>query len=155
MKKSAASWWVLVAANIIASFWLWYFGVFHYVFETDMTYISGIIGVLYICVLLYLPVEFTSYKNVFSSADIYSRPYYIANHLPALGLLGTVIGLMFAVNVMAHMEINIEDPNSVLDMMKRMFSALGTSLITTIVGIILSLLLKIELMILDSIYKSE
>ena len=155
MSKSLATWCVIIATNIITAFWLWFFGIFEYVFEMDLTYLTEIISILYVGVLLYLPFEFSFRQRTIHPYDIYARPYYIANHLPALGLLGTVLGLMFAVNAISQMDINVDNPDSIVEMMKQMFQALGTSLITTIVGIILSLFLKTELMILDAVFKSE
>lgn len=152
MSKSLATWVVLWAANILAFWWFWYFGTTEWVLKTDMTYISAFIVVLYIAVMAWLPYEFSGYK---SKREIYEKPYYIANHFPALGLLGTVIGLMYAVTVMMNIEINVSDQSTIVDMMSKMFSALGTSLITTIVGIIFSLVLKTELLILDTVYKNE
>ena len=152
MSKSSSVWWVMVVSNIIAFFWMWYFGLVDWVIETDVTYISLLIVVLYAGTLLWLPKQYSLYR---SGEEIYETPNYIANHLPALGLLGTVVGLMLAVMVMAEMKIDSQNQKDIIDMMKQMFSALSTSLITTIVGIILSLVLKFELLVLETVYNNE
>ena len=80
---------------------------------------------------------------------------YLSNNLTSLGLLGTVIGLMIAVNTIAGLNIDVSDQSTVITLMQKMFNALGTSLVTTIVGLICSLVLKLQIVILQAVSTNE
>lgn len=152
MNKSIALWATFLVSNALAMFWLYYFNVFAFVLSADITYISFGILALYLTSLVSIYFELNSDK---SFEDKFENHMFISNHLPALGLLGTVIGLMYAVNTMAGVTIDARDQGTIMNLMSSMFSGLGTALVTTIVGLITSLVLKVQLIALDTVHKNE
>lgn len=150
--KTLSLWFIFVLGNTIAAFWLVYMGVFAWMIQVDITFISVLVLMLYSWSILSLLHDVKSKKPFKEKFDV---QYFIANHLPALGLLGTVIGLMFAVNAMSSMNINVSDQSTIIKLMQQMFTALGTALVTTIVGLITSLMLKAQILIINSVHKHE
>jgi len=152
MSKSISTWWVLLVTNIIALFWLYYFGILQWVYQTDATPISISLIVLYLGVLLWMPREFSLFRTF---DEMFETPLYIATFMPRIGLLGTVIGLYIAVNAMAGVNIDAGNQSQIMGMMSSMFLALSTSLITTIAGLGLGLLLQSQILILETVFKHE
>lgn len=152
MKKTAALYIIFSLANIVALFWLVYFDMIEWLLKVDITYLSFLIIGLYVITSFFLRKEANSTKPLSEKFDVHM---YVASNLTAVGLLGTVIGLMIAVYAMSGLAIDVENQKSIIDLMQKMFNALGTSLITTIVGLICSLLLKLQIVTLNTVMKNE
>jgi len=150
--KVWAVWYTMIATNICAAIWLVYAGVFGWVVSHDFTYISVLIIALYVGCLVTMP--FTEFDWSKSNTRRFDTQYYISGRLTQLGLLGTVIGLMVAVDGLSQLSIDVGNQSAIMGMIKLMFSALGTALITTIVGLICSILLATQLVLLDRIFKN-
>jgi DMSO reductase anchor subunit len=123
-----------------------------WVVEKDFTFLSVFIFVLYIGSVISLWFDAKTKKSI---KEKFNVQWFIANHLTVIGLLGTVIGLMVGVDSLAEIEINLEEPKEILSIIKTLFLALSTALVTTIVGLIASLLLKIQILIINSVCRNE
>jgi len=151
-KKIMAFWATMIASNLCVAVWLVYSGVFGWVVSHDFTYISVMIMALYVGCLVSLP--FTEFDWSKSNTRRFDTHYYISSRLTQLGLLGTVIGLMVAVDGLSQLTIDVNNQSAIMGMIKLMFSALGTALVTTIVGLIASMALATQLVLLDRIFKN-
>ena len=154
--------WFLIFLLSILGFVVYYStGLFWKVHEADITYICHIITIVY----FYFSIKVG--KDTFNVCiDIcdnnVERPYedraryrfwyyklkkyyrysdmgwFVANHLPQLGLLGTLIGMAY---VFLFSDLNMATKAGQLVA----FKGMGTALYTTIAGSIFSLILKIQL----------
>jgi len=152
MTKSTIFFVLFSISNLLAIFWLGYFDIYSWIASKDITYISFLIGVVYMATLLSFFFEIRSGKN---SDDVFELQMFIANHLPALGLLGTVIGLMISVESISTIKIDPNEQTEIIEMMQNIFLALSTALLTTIVGLITSLLLKGQLVVMNMVHSHE
>ena len=152
MTKTLATWIMFLIANLSLTFWLVQAGIPMWVVEKDFTFLSVFIFVLYIGSVISLWFDAKTKKSI---EEKFNVQWFIANHLTVIGLLGTVIGLMVGVDALAEIEINLEEPKEILSIIKTLFLALSTALVTTIVGLIASLLLKIQILIINSVCRNE
>ncbi len=74
--------------------------------------------------------------------------WFVSAQLIALGLLGTVIGLMFSFS--GFENIDVSNPLQMKMLIQQIAGGISTALITTITGIICALLLRIEYFILEN-----
>jgi len=144
MNKKTRLFVIFSIINVLVAFWLSYFGFIEWINTIDFTYISFFI------MFLYLMGSASLYQS-----KTYDIQMFLSNNLTSLGLLGTVIGLMVAVNAMSGLTISPDDQSSIVQLMQKMFNALGTSLITTIVGLIASLMLKYQIVCYDMVSDHE
>ena len=100
----------------------WYMGWVQLVLSADQTYIVEGISVAFIGALI---------------ACMYNPGFagWVGGMLPAVGLMGTVIGFMIAFTGEVTPEAMV-DPESFKRLVARMLSGLGTALSTTLVGVV-------------------
>jgi uncharacterized membrane protein YfhO len=153
MTKTFATWISFLIANAAIGFWLINLGVPVWVIENDFTFLSVIIFFLYVGSVISLWWESVVNRT---PEERFSVQWFIAQHLTVVGLLGTVIGLMTGVAVLSEQSnIDPNDIESITTVLTSLFLSLSTALVTTIVGIVASLLLKVQLLIINSVHKNE
>lgn len=152
MTSATKSYIMFLMANTVAFFWLGWFGIVQWINTIDITYISLFIIALYAGCVLSLNRELKSQK---SKRERFKLHWYVAGRMPALGLLGTVVGLMYGVNSMASIGLDLNDSTQVIALFQKMLLSLGTSLITTVVGLICGLLMQAQILVLDTVDKHE
>jgi len=153
MNDSKVIWTVFMIVNGIIFFWLWNKGIPAFVAAKDMTYLSFLIVILYVTSVASLIKDILSTTTPFK--EKFETQYYVANQLTALGLLGTVIGLMYGTDSLATIELNIDAPETILGALTHLFTAISTALVTTIVGLMCSILLKTQIVVLNKVHKNE
>ena len=164
MKSALIRWWltiwVIIAATAVGS----YYGMFQYLWNIDSLHIGfGISSlIMFIFVVTSGWIGYLHYQIPYTyGLDIHLRKltdtldpcWFAAESMTALGLTGTVVGfLMMLGTSFAALEIgNIESmQQAVIDM----GSGMSTALITTLVGLVCSLLMKKQLVNLEHGIKS-
>jgi hypothetical protein len=146
--KTFTKWFLLNALMITAAFLIEQKEYISLVVKNDVTHISIIIMALYVLVslyigrLCYLADKATKGKDreeLLKSADI---GWFAGEHFFSLGLLGTILGLCVATSTSLTEEAQVSQIVAGLKV------GLNTAFYTTICGIIFSLPLQMQLMIL-------
>ena len=141
-------WFLLNAVVLTAAFFAEQKDIISTMVENDLSYISTIIISLYILVsayvgrLCYLTDRATKGKErekLLKGMDI---GWFAGEHFFSLGLLGTLIGLTIATSTSLTAEAQVSDIVAGLKV------GLNTAFYTTICGIVFSIPLQVQLMIL-------
>ena len=126
-------------------------GMISTVIENDLSYISILIMILYICVsahigkLCYLADRINEKRKDEAILTLSRRSelgWFAAEHFFSLGLLGTIIGLVIAT------KGSLDSTMPLSEIVSGLKVGLNTAFYTTICGIVFSLPLQIQLMIL-------
>lgn len=145
------AWWASVLLIGTGVFWADYFGIVEKIWATDVTMITSIITAIFVGTNLFLgylalkvsdPLfVITNRSRILNRLD---SAWFTSEQLMALGMLGTVIGLihMLAANFVgaggdANMQVLLGD----------MWKAMGLALYTNAVGLIASIVLKVQVFI--------
>ena len=122
-------------------------GALSLIVRSDASYISILIMSLYISMTVFIGI--LAYKS-----DVVNREgkdkllkqseaaYFTADHMFTLGLLGTIIGLCIATSD------SLVDNLSVTEIVAGLKTGLNVSFYTTLCGIVFSLLLQLQLLVL-------
>jgi len=149
--KTFTKWFLLNAVMLTAFFFAETKGAISTIIKNDLSYISLLIIVLYVLVssyvgkLCYLSDKINSKRKSDASAFLLKRAdmgWFAAEHFFSLGLLGTIIGLVFATEGSLDSSL---PTNEVVSGLKK---GLNTAFYTTVCGIVFSIPLQIQLMIL-------
>ena len=143
-------WFLLNAVVLTAVFFAEQKGAISLIIKNDLSHLSIVIMSLYVCVsgfvgkLCYLADKVRAHKKpekteLLKRADV---GWFAAEHFFSLGLLGTIIGLCIAT------QTNLKETVSVSEVVTGLKSGLNTAFYTTICGIVFSLPLQAQLMIL-------
>lgn len=139
-------WWVSILLVATGIFWSNHFGLIEKIWVTDVTYITSIIAILFVSYNLLLGwYTFKQSRPSFSffydkeSAKIYDMGWFLSEIMMALGMLGTVIGLIYMLSTSF-----IGDTSQMQSQLGIMWQHMGLALYTNAVGIVGAIILKIQ-----------
>ena len=144
-------WFLLNAVMLTAAFFAEQKGAISTMVKNDLSHISILIMVLYVLVsvyagkLCYLADKINENKKEEAKEFLRKRSHmgwFAAEHFFSLGLLGTIIGLIFAT------KGNLDSSIPIAEMVGGLKEGLNTAFYTTVCGIVFSLPLQVQLMIL-------
>ena len=144
-------WFLLNAVMLTAVFFAEQNGAISTIVKNDLSYISILIMVLYVVFsvyvgkLCYLADKINKNREKDAREFLRKRSHvgwFAAEHFFSLGLLGTIIGLVFATDGSLDSSIPISE------MVSGLKEGLNTAFYTTVCGIVFSLPLQVQLMIL-------
>ena len=149
MRSTFVKWFLLIGVTATALFLAEQKGALSLIIANDASYISILIMSLFVGMSAFLGV--ISYQSDTAGkqerAKLLKRTdigHFTADHLFTLGLLGTVLGLIVATSG------SLIDTASVSEIVAGLKEGLNISFFTTITGIISSLLLQLQLLVLKN-----
>ncbi len=140
-------WWVSVLLIATGAFWANHYGFVSQIWENDVTYITSLIAASFIGINILLgwitfkasnPSFFISNKE--KILKVYDTGWFMSEIMMALGMFGTVIGLI----MMLSTSFVGTDAAQMQTQLGSMWSHMGLALYTNAVGIIASILLKLQ-----------
>ena len=142
-------WWLLFCTSCAALFTAYSFGFIDALIAKDITRLSfAILGVFFTSSIF---VGWLTYKRsrgntVEAGTNI---GWFITELLLALGMIGTVIGFILMLGG-SFESLNIADTGSVKTALTDMAIGMSTALYTTLVGMVCSQILKVQLVNVES-----
>lgn len=150
-------WWVIVISTLVISAYCLILGLFHQLWNIDVSKLSFLIFSLTSLVTVF--IGFLTYRaeqywyTHRQLVDTYIQPCrFSAQVMSELGMLGTVIGFLFMLGPAFAGGDLLADPSATIS---NMAVGMATALTTTLVGIICSLIIKIQLVNLDIIIDTQ
>ena len=83
------------------------------------------------------------------SVDAMNRLWFISDAMVTLGMIGTVAGFLIMMGD-GFTGLDAKDPAAIQKTIQTVGAGMGTVLVTTLMGLIASVLLKIQLVIIDN-----
>ncbi len=140
--------WLYLWFNVFLLVVCHYFGIFDILARVDFTFLSfAIIGIMMLD-MIYLTVSI--WKG--ESPDLESH-WYIKELLLAMGLTGTLIGLIYVFTPLAGVDLT--NVNAMKDLVVHVASGVSTKLWTSLTGIVCGNILAMFLLIIEGAYKTR
>lgn len=144
--KKFMAWWVSVLLIGTGVFWAYFFGLVHTVLQADETYITSLIAAIFVACNLKLGViayqiDSPNYWDMDVIKKRLETLWFMSEQLMALGMLGTVIGLIM---MLSTTSVGSIDAGSMQGVLTGMWKAMGLALYTNAVGLVCSILLKLQ-----------
>ena len=142
-------WWLFFCLSILIATVSYYFGFFHELYEKDVTKLSFAIITIYTVASIYvgkLTHNQRVGKQYFTGLNV---SWFTSEILLSLGMIGTVAGFILMLGD-SFGSIDTASPESLKEALRSMALGMSTALYTTLVGLILSQALKIQLVNLES-----
>lgn len=145
MNRKFLYWWLLNCLTVALLFVLWDFGILRSVYTQDATYITFLLTVLLTGATASIGWKY--YKHKLNTS--YFVESYVSSIAITLGMVGTVIGFMIMLSgTFGNIELN--DVQAVKRLLEALTTGLFTALNTTLVGLITSLHLRTQFVLLGS-----
>ena len=145
-------WWFLVCTQAALGTVAYHFNFFHHLYREDITRIGFIILTILVLTTLWLGKKVYSLKSkwagVEEAIEQFSSGWFIAESCLVLGLIGTVTGFILMLGT-AFTELDVTNITSVQNALVKMSLGMSTALYTTLVGLISSLIIKIQLVAIE------
>jgi len=137
-------WWLIFCISIAAFFTLYIFGFIDALIAKDTTRLSfGIIAIYFFASGFTGLITYKTTKGKKQGANI-NIGWFITELLLAMGMIGTVIGFILMLGG-SFESLNVADTGSVKTALTDMALGMSTALYTTLVGLVCSQLLKVQL----------
>ena len=145
-------WWFLFCTQAALGTIAYHFSFFHHLYREDITRIGFFILGILIFTSLWIGKKVFSLKRNWPGAEVaikdFSPGWFIAESCLVLGLIGTVTGFILMLGI-AFINLDVTNVASVQEALKNMSIGMSTALYTTLVGLVSSLAIKVQLVIIE------
>ena len=139
--KALLRWWLIFCISILAGGVAIYFNLHQDLYDGDQTKLSFLILAIFILTSGW--VGWCTKKSEFQIQNI-DVGWFVAEACLALGMIGTVTGFLLMLSG-AFADIDLANTATIQAALSKMALGMSTALYTTLVGLICSLTLKIQL----------
>ena len=147
MKIEFFRWWLFICLLIIGTYFGLHFDIFSTIFDTDKTYLSSVISILFIgsTILTGYRTWLFNYRNIFTDTKL---GWFCGEVMFSLGMIGTLIGFILVFgDALAH--IDLENQDNKVKIIADMGIGISTAIYTTLAGLVGTVLLWIQLINLE------
>lgn len=139
-------WWLIIVLSVIGSCVSIYFDFDKFLYENDLTKLSLVILLFF--TISSIIVGYKIYKQFVEKVDAYTyeTEWFVSEILVSLGMIGTVIGFIYMLYTVFG-NLDVGDTSIIKASLSTMANGMGTALLTTLVGLTSSVLLKCQLVL--------
>ncbi len=149
--KALLRWWLIFCLSILAGGIAVYFNLHIDLYHADQTKISFLILSVFTMTSLWIGWKTKLTEN--TKQDV-SVGWFTAEACLALGMIGTVTGFLLMLSG-AFADIDLSNTSTIQNSLTKMALGMSTALYTTLVGLICSLTLKIQLVNVENENKQD
>ena len=143
--KDFLYWWLIICMVATGSYITHTMGWLVPLYTNDITYITFLITVVTI-----LTTASLGYKFKMSDANSVDVEWFVSDVVLTLGMLGTIIGFMIMLQG-TFSSIEFNDAHSIRIALSSMSKGLFTALNTTLLGLVSSIILKVQLILYENV----
>jgi ABC-type phosphate/phosphonate transport system permease subunit len=140
--KAVLKWWLIFCLSLLAGGVAVYFDLHNNLYNADQTKLSFLILGLFILTSGWIGWKTKQLDDARQNMDV---GWFIAEACLALGMIGTVTGFLLMLSG-AFADIDLANTSTIQKSLTQMALGMSTALYTTLVGLICSLTLKVQLM---------
>ena len=146
--KDFLYWWLIVCVMGTGSYIAHTMGWLVPLYTNDLTYITFVITTLAVLTTLSLGYKFKLPTR--AAAVSVNVEWFVSDVVLTLGMLGTIIGFMIMLQG-TFSSIEFNDTNSIRLALSSMSKGLFTALNTTLIGLVSSIVLKVQLIVYGNV----
>ena len=146
--KSVLKWWLIFCVTILGFGTCLYFDIHKSLYEADITKLSFLILIIFGCTSIWIG-SMTYRVGVLEDYDQQSDVgWFVSESCLALGMVGTVTGFLIMLGT-AFADVYVSNAVTLQKALSEMAVGMSTALWTTLIGLICSLIIKVQLVYLD------
>ena len=146
--KSLLKWWLVFCLTLLGMCACVYFNIHKDLYAADVTRLSFLIISIFICTSIWIGTK--TYKigihqDYNQKSDV---GWFISESCLALGMVGTVTGFLIMLGT-AFANVDVTNAATLQQALSDMATGMSTALWTTLVGLVCSLIIKVQLVNLE------
>ncbi len=145
-------WWSTIIVILFLGSYLQYeLKIFQFILANDPTFITfGVVACFFATVL---PIGYFSYRKQFkkiSPTESQLIPlWFSADAVMSIGMVGTLLGFLMVLTS-TFQDVDTTSAQAMKEVIGQLAAGMGTALLTSLAGLIASILLKLQLVMLES-----
>ena len=146
--KSLLKWWLIFCLIVLGLGVCFYFDVHKSLYESDITRLSYLILIIFGCTSVWigsLTYRVGILQDYEQKSDV---GWFISESCLALGMVGTVTGFLIMLGT-AFENVDVTNAATLQQALADMATGMSTALWTTLVGLVCSLIIKVQLVNLE------
>ena len=146
--KSLLKWWLIFCLTLLGMCTCVYFNIHKDLYAADVTRLSFLIISIFTCTSIWIGTK--TYK-VGIQQDYNQKSdvgWFVSESCLALGMVGTVTGFLIMLGT-AFENVDVSNASTLQQALSDMALGMSTALWTTLVGLVCSLLIKVQLVNLE------
>ena len=146
--KSILKWWLIFCLTLLGMCTCVYFNIHKDLYAADVTRLSFLIISIFTCTSIWIGMK--TYK-VGIQQDYNQQSnvgWFISESCLALGMVGTVTGFLIMLGT-AFANVDVSNAVTLQQALSDMATGMSTALWTTLVGLVCSLIIKVQLVNLE------
>ena len=145
---SLLMWWLIFCLTLLGVGTLIYFDIHKQIYDADITKLSFLIMSIFFITSIWIGNKTYKLEKFDEYDQDTSVGWFIAESCLALGMVGTVTGFLLMLGT-AFSNIDVSNSASLQKALEFMAVGMSTALYTTLVGLICSLIIKVQLVNLE------
>lgn len=141
--KPLIFWWLFFWVQTVGYAIAAYFGMFHLMWAADFSKISFVIFGAHLAITLWLGVKTHGKVKGFEFRE--DTGWFLAESMLTLGMIGTVVGFIYMIETTIGSLSGTVTVEALRSLISGLAYGIGTALWTTLIGLIASLCLKVQL----------
>ena len=142
-------WWLLITLTVVGLSIAAYFNFIQFLYAHDLTKLSVAILALFAATTSVIGYKLWKERDVKKKKYGYDVEWFVSEMMISLGMIGTVIGFIYML-YSVFSSLNITDTMAVQESLGKMAQGMGTALLTTLVGLVSSVLIKSQLVMVEN-----
>ena len=146
--RSVLKWWLIFCLTILGVGVCFYFDVHKNLYDADITRLSFLILIIFGCTSIWigsLTYRVGILQDYNQKSDV---GWFVSESCLALGMVGTVTGFLIMLGT-AFENVDVSNAITLQNALSDMALGMSTALWTTLVGLICSLIIKVQLVNLE------
>jgi|TARA_B100001079_G_C16269075_1_gene451288 hypothetical protein len=146
--KSLLKWWLIFCLTLVGIGASVFFDIHKHLYEADVTRLSYVILFIFACTSIWIGGKTyqVSIKEDYSQSS--EVGWFVAESCLALGMVGTVTGFLLMLGT-AFANVDVTNSATLQQALSDMAVGMSTALYTTLVGLVSSLIIKVQLVNLE------
>ena len=142
--QSILKWWLIFCLTLLGFGIATYFDVHKILYETDVTRLSYLIISIFICTSIWIGIKTYKVGKLMDYDQKVDVGWFISESCLALGMVGTVTGFLIMLGT-AFENVDVTNTATLQQALSDMAVGMSTALWTTLVGLVSSLIIKVQL----------
>ena len=153
------------------AFWKWWTGVvliivsvilleiftksLTYIYTNDSSYISLFIFCVFVVVTSIIGYRsfLLQFRNITPTENQMMFPWFAADAVTSMGMIGTIIGFLLVLGG-AFADVDPTNVEAMKKVVENLTSGMGIALLTTLTGLITSVIMKFQLVLLENEFET-
>ncbi len=149
-------WWFIFCATAFGASVAAWFGFFGYLHKADSSYLGFVaLGIFTLASLWVGQMTFHARRGDQQFVHHLPLCWYIAEALMGLGMIGTLTGFLLLLGNALGSPINTADTAAMVALISKMGVGFSTAALTTLVGLVASLIFKLQLINLEYLVQHQ